>query len=159
ESATRLTTQICAAREPLSRELVVPIPVNGPSSERTGERRMKTSRHKAVAAALFTVFTVQSAAPVFAHNERIHQGMTDYAYHLTLAMAAVSAGDTTSNPLVAELAAMLSDHPDLPAFFSAAGQARPKLRALRSGLLDDPMLCFDPDLLALVDDDNDLLPD
>ena len=120
---------------------------------------MKTSRHKAVAAALFTVFTVQSAAPVFAHNERIHQGMTDYAYHLTLAMAAVSAGDTTSNPLVAELAAMLSDHPDLPAFFSAAGQARPKLRALRSGLLDDPMPCFDPDLLALVDDDNDLLPD
>ena len=120
---------------------------------------MKTSRHKAVAAALFTVFTVQSAAPVFAHNERIHQGMTDYAYHLTLAMAAVSAGDTTSNPLVAELAAMLTDHPDLPAFFSAAGQARPKLRALRSGLLDDPMPCFDPDLLALVDDDNDLLPD
>ena len=120
---------------------------------------MKTSRHKAVAAALFAVFTVQSAAPVFAHNERIHQGMTDYAYHLTLAMAAVSAGDTTSNPLVAELAAMLTDHPDLPSFFSAAGHARPKLRALRSGLLDDPMLCFDPDLLALVDDDNDLLPD
>ncbi len=120
---------------------------------------MTTSRHKAVAAALFAVFTVQSAAPVFAHNERIHQGMTDYAYHLTLAMAAVSAGDTTSNPLVAELAAMLTDHPDLPSFFSAAGQARPKLRALRSGLLDDPMPCFDPDLLALVDDDNDLLPD
>ena len=120
---------------------------------------MKTSRHKAVAAALFAVFTVQSAAPVFAHNERIHQGMTDYAYHLTLAMAAVSAGDTTSNPLVAELAAMLNDDPDLPSFFSAAEHAVPKLRHLRSGLLDDPAPCFDNDVQALVDDDNDLLPD
>ena len=120
---------------------------------------MQTSRHKAVAAALFAVLTVQSAAPVFAHNERVHQGMTDYAYHLARAMAEVAAGDTTSNPLVAELAAMLNDDPDLPSFFSAAEHAVPKLRRLRSGLPDDPALCFDNDLQALVDDDNDLLPD
>jgi hypothetical protein len=120
---------------------------------------MKSSRHTTVAAALLVVFIGQSAAPVLAHNERIHQQMTDYAYHLALAMAAVSAGDTTSNPLVAELAAMLSEDPDLPSFFAAAGLAVPKLRALRSGLPDDPWPCVDPDVNALVDDDGDSMPD
>ena len=112
---------------------------------------MKLSRRRAIAAALLAAFIGQAAAPVFAHNERIHQQMTDYAYHLALAMAAVSAGDTTSNPLVAELAAMLNEDPDLPSFFDAAGLAVPKLRALRSGLPDDPWPCVDPDVTALVD--------
>ena len=120
---------------------------------------MTISRHRTIAAALLAVFIGQAAAPVFAHNERIHQQMTDYAYHLALAMAAVSAGDTTSNPLVAELAAMLNEDPDLPSFFDAAGLAVPKLRALRSGLPDDPWPCVDPDVTALVDDDSDSLPD
>ena len=112
---------------------------------------MTISRPRTVAAALVAVFIGQAAAPVFAHNERIHQQMTDYAYHLALAMAAVSAGDTTGNPLVAELAAMLNEDPDLPSFFDAAGLALPKLRALRSGLPDDPWPCVDPDVTALVD--------
>ena len=120
---------------------------------------MTISRHRTIAAALLAVLIGQAAAPVFAHNERIHQQMTDYAYHLALAMAAVSAGDTTSNPLVAELAAMLNEDPDLPSFFDAAGLAVPKLRALRSGLPDDPWPCVDPDVTALVDDDSDSLPD
>jgi hypothetical protein len=117
------------------------------------------TRRKAVATALSVIFVTQTVAPAFAHNERIHLGITDYAYHLTLAMADVSAGDTTSNPLVAELAAMLSSDPNLPSFFAAAESARPKLRALRSGLADDPMPCIDPEVAALVDDDNDLMPD
>src|SRR5262245_6021077 len=117
------------------------------------------TRRKAVAAALSVIFISQTVAPAFAHNERIHLGITDYAYHLTIAMADVSAGDTTSNPLVAELAAMMGDNPDLPSFFTAAERAHKKLRALRSGLPDDPWPCLDQDLAALVDDNNDLMPD
>jgi hypothetical protein len=55
---------------------------------------MNASRHKALALALCTILIGQPAAPVFAHNERIHQQMTDYAYHLALAMAAVASGNT-----------------------------------------------------------------
>jgi hypothetical protein len=117
------------------------------------------TRRKAVAAALSAIFVTQTVAPAFAHNERIHLGITDYAYHLAIAMAKVSAGDTASNPLVAELGAMLGDNPNLPSFFTAAESAHLKLRSLRSGLPDDPWPCFDPELAALVDDDNDFLPD
>jgi len=53
--------------------------------------------------------------------------------------------------LVDDTAAMLNEDPDLPSFFDAAGLAVPKLRALRSGLPDDPWPCVDPDVTALVD--------
>src|SRR6185295_11593383 len=121
---------------------------------------MNASRHRALALALCAILIGQSAAPVFAHNERIHQQMTDYAYHLALAMSAVASGNTKSNALVAELGSMLGDHPDLPSFFAAARDSVPKLRELRSGLADDLKPCTDPDLKALVDDDNnDGIPD
>jgi hypothetical protein len=116
-------------------------------------------RRQAVAAALSVIFVTQTVAPAFAHNERIHLGITDYAYHLTIAMAKVSAGDTTSNPLVAELAAMMGDNPNLPAFFTAAEKAHVELRKLPSGLVDDPWPCLDQEVAALVDDNNDLMPD
>jgi hypothetical protein len=120
---------------------------------------MRSARRKAVAATLSVILTAQFAAPAFAHNERIHQGMTDYAYHLALAMRDVSVGDHTSNILVAELAAALSDDSGMASFYSAARRAVPKLRRLRSGLPDDPAPCIDPEVLALVDDDADLMPD
>ena len=85
--------------------------------------------------------------------------MTDYAYHLALAMAEVAAGNATDHALVAELAAMLDDDPDMSAFFAAASAAVPRLRALRSGLPEDTVPCFDPEVRALVDDNNDAIPD
>jgi hypothetical protein len=119
---------------------------------------MNASRHKALALALSAALIFQSVAPVFAHNERIHQEMTDYAFHLAMAMAEVSGGNSTGNALLAELSTVLSDS-GMPEFFNAAESAVPKLRALRNGLPEDPAPCIDAEVKALTDDNNDAIPD
>jgi hypothetical protein len=135
ESATRLTT-MCGARA--HRERLEDLPTQGGGGR-----------------AIYRVHC-PSAAPVFAHNERIHQ-----ADRLRLpshaAMAAVSAGDTTitrSSPSWRRCSPIIPICPRS----SAQPDSRGRSCALRSGPRR-PDACFDPDLLALVDDDNDLLPD
>jgi hypothetical protein len=52
-------------------------------------KRKAARCNRRVALVLTTALVLNAASPAFAHNERIHQAMTDYAYHLPLAMAQV----------------------------------------------------------------------
>jgi hypothetical protein len=113
--------------------------------------------------ALFVALWSCLAWPVYAHNERIHQAITDYAYHIALAMSQFPPPiGGPPNLLLNELAAALRAHPELAELYAAAQAAIPKLRALPSGLPEDPTPCnefFQNDIIALVDVDSDNIPD
>src|SRR5712692_4123942 len=71
--------------------------------------------------------------PVFAHNESVHQRMTDFAYHVMLAAANYSDGGEMSPRLRALLRGLALANPALDAFYADTSAAVPKLRALKSG--------------------------
>jgi hypothetical protein len=104
-------------------------------------RRKAAQCNRRVALVLTTALVVNVASPAFAHNERIHQAMTDYAYHLALAMAQVGGPGNANNALVSELATLLTT-PGMADFMASAAVAVPKLRNLPSGLADDPVPCL-----------------
>lgn len=86
---------------------------------------------------------------VRAHNESVHQRMTDYAYHVLLASARFSQGGEMSGRLRSVLDRLKQSNPSLTTFFADAAVAIPKLRALKSGLPLDPAPCITPALGAL----------
>src|SRR5262245_50754625 len=101
--------------------------------------------------ALLVALVSNTAAPVWAHNERVHQLITDYAYHVALAMSQFPPSSGTQPPvLLNELAALLTEHPELGTFYVAAHAAVPKLRALPSGLPEEHKPCIDVGLIPLV---------
>jgi hypothetical protein len=85
-----------------------------------------------------------------AHNESVHQRMTDFAYHALLAGARFSAGGEMSERLRVVLGALATEEPGLSSFFADAVVAVPKLRALMSGLPADNAPCVNPSLVGLV---------
>ncbi len=86
--------------------------------------------------------------PAQAHNEDVHQRMTDYAYHVLLAGAGFAAGDPMSERLRFVLQGLVTSNPGLTAFFADAAAAKPKLRALMSGLPLDQTPCATPFLVT-----------
>ncbi len=110
--------------------------------------RQNTRRSPFVAVALATILVIQS--PAFAHNESVHQRMTDYAYHVMLAAKAHADGSEMSERLRILLDRLATDDPGLHSFYSDAGQAVERLRALKSGLPVDTTTCLTPGLVNLV---------
>ena len=72
--------------------------------------------------------------PAHAHNEPVHQAMTDFAYHVLLAGERFSQGRSMSARLRSALGSLEKTNPGLTAFFADAAAAAPKLRVLQSGL-------------------------
>ena len=87
--------------------------------------------------------------PAHAHNEPVHQAMTDFAYHVLLAGERFSQGRSMSARLRSALSSLEKTNPGLTAFFADAAAAAPKLRVLQSGLPLDPTPCISPALVAL----------
>jgi hypothetical protein len=88
--------------------------------------------------------------PAWAHNESVHQRMTDYAYHVLLAQATFSQGGRMSARLRSALDSLTKSDPALAGFYADAAAAVPKLRALMSGLPVDNAPCVNPSLVSLV---------
>jgi hypothetical protein len=84
-----------------------------------------------------------------AHNEAVHQRMTDYAYHVLLAGARFSQRGPMSERLRVALRRLETSNPGLTLFFADAAVAVPKLRAMPSGLPNDPAPCVTPFLVNL----------
>jgi hypothetical protein len=82
-----------------------------------------------------------------AHNESVHQRMTDFAYHVLLAGSAFSKGERMSGRLRTLLDQLEKTDPGLTQFYADAVAAVPKLRALKSGLPNDTTPCIDPFLI------------
>jgi hypothetical protein len=89
------------------------------------------------------------ALPVQAHNEPVHQAMTDYAYHVLLAGERFAQGGRMSARLRSALSSLEKSNPGLTKFYADAAAAAPKLRALASGLPLDTTPCISPPLIAL----------
>ncbi len=81
--------------------------------------------------------------PALAHNESVHQRMTDFAYHVMLAGSRIANGEAISGRLSTVLVRMGDADPAVKTFFTDAAAAVPKLRALKSGLPTDTTLCID----------------
>lgn len=88
--------------------------------------------------------------PAWAHNESVHQRMTDFAYHVLLAEAKFSQGGPMSARLRSMLGSLSKTDPALTGFYADAAAAVPKLRALMSGLQVDNAPCVNPSLVSLV---------
>lgn len=87
--------------------------------------------------------------PARAHNEAVHQRMTDYAYHVLLAAAMFSQRGPMSKRLRTALQRLEMANPGLTRLYADAAVAVPKLRALPSGLPLDPTPCVTPFLVTL----------
>ena len=87
--------------------------------------------------------------PAQAHNEAVHQAMTDYAYHVLLAGEHFSQKLAMSDRLRVALQGLEKTNPGLTRFFADAAAAAPKLRVLQSGLPLDQTPCISPALVAL----------
>jgi hypothetical protein len=110
--------------------------------------RLGVGRSPLVAVALATLLVVPS--PALAHNESVHQRMTDYAYHVMLAAKAQAEGGAMSERLRVLLQRLATDNPGMAAFYADAGKAADRLRALKSGLRDETTACVTPGLIGLV---------
>ena len=80
--------------------------------------------------------------PARAHNEPVHQRMTDYAYHVLLAAARFSDGGPMDARLRARLTRLAMTDARAKSFYDDASKAVPKLRGLKSGLPDDATPCL-----------------
>lgn len=93
--------------------------------------------------ALFLCLSLAVPWPAFAHNESVHQRMTDFAYHVLLAGSRIANGETMSGRLSTVLVRMGEADAAVKSFFADAALAVPKLRALKSGLSSDTTPCID----------------
>lgn len=84
----------------------------------------------------------------WAHNESVHQRMTDFAYHVLLASARFSGGQTLSARLAPVMKRLADADPAVKAFYAAAIPAVKKLRELKSGLPDVALPCLDATLIT-----------
>jgi hypothetical protein len=100
-----------------------------------------------VALVLAALLAVPTSA--LAHNEAVHQRMTDYAYEVMLAMAGSANGGPMSQRLRILLNSLKSGKPAMNTFYADAATAVVGLRALKSGLPVDPAPCATPLLSAL----------
>ena len=102
--------------------------------------------------ALVALLTVMIAAPspALAHNESVHQRMTDYAYHVMLAAKARAEGGDMSERLRVLLQRLEKEHPGMKQFYAAAGTSVRQLREMKSGLPVDETSCVTQGLIALV---------
>ena len=100
-----------------------------------------------VALVLSALLVLPTAA--LAHNEAVHQRMTDYAYEVMLAMASSSTGGPMSQRLRIALLRLGTTNPAIKTFYADAAAAVPKLRALKSGLPVDTAACATPLLAGL----------
>jgi hypothetical protein len=103
----------------------------------------KIRRHSpAPALALCVLLAAPGSAR--AHNGSVHRRMTDYAYEVLLAGALFSTGQLPpgTSPVAAILDSLAGD-PDVASFYAAMAVARPKLKALPSGLDDLGLPCAD----------------
>jgi hypothetical protein len=99
--------------------------------------------------ALVMAATLVGPTSVLAHNEPVHQRMTDYAYEVMLAVASSSTGGPMSQRLRIALHRLETENPALKKFYADAAAAVGKLRALKSGLPEDPAPCATPLLSAM----------
>lgn len=95
------------------------------------------------------VLSVALALPgtAWAHNESVHQRMTDFAYHVLLASARFSGGQTVSARLAPVMKRLADADPAVKVFYAAAVPAVKKLRELKSGLPDVATLCLDAQVI------------
>jgi hypothetical protein len=102
--------------------------------------------------ALVAVLTVMIAvpSPALAHNESVHQRMTDYAYHVMLAAKAHTEGRDMPENLRALLQRLEKEQPGMRQFFTAAVESVRRLQEMKSGLPDDQTSCITPGLIAKV---------
>lgn len=108
---------------------------------------MSRGPSRCLAVALSTALALP--IPAQAHNEPVHQAMTDYAYHVILAGERFAQGGPMSARLRAALRNLERANPGLTKLFADAAAAAPKLRALASGLPLDTTPCISPALVAL----------
>src|SRR5688500_5787679 len=96
--------------------------------------------------ALVALLMVMIALPsrTFAHNESVHQRMTDYAYHVMLAAKARAEGGEMSERLRVLLQRLETEHPGMKQFYAAAGNSVKRLREMKSGLPVDDTSCITP---------------
>jgi hypothetical protein len=99
--------------------------------------------------AVVLAITLVVPYPALAHNEPVHQRMTDYAYHVLLAATRFSENGPMSERLRVALERIAIADPSAKKFYDDAAKAVPKLRALKSGLPDDPAPCVTPFLTGL----------
>jgi hypothetical protein len=102
--------------------------------------------------AVVALLTVMIALPsrTFAHNESVHQRMTDYAYHVMLAAKAHAEGGEMTERLRVLLQRLEKEHPGMTQFYAAAGKSVQRLRDMKSGLPIDNTSCLTPGLVMLV---------
>jgi hypothetical protein len=102
--------------------------------------------------ALVALLMVMIALPsrIFAHNESVHQRMTDYAYHVMLAAKAHAEDGEMSERLRVLLQRLETEHPGMKQFYAAAGNSVKRLREMKSGLPVDDTSCITPGLIMLV---------
>lgn len=99
--------------------------------------------------------------PSRAHNESVHQRMTDFAYHVLLAGARYDEGGEMAGRLRSALDNLSQADPEFATLFAAAAAAVPRLQAIQSGLPLDLAPC-DADALGVLFDGESpdwMLPD
>lgn len=79
--------------------------------------------------------------PAHAHNESVHQRMTDFAYHVLLAGARYDEGGEMAGRLRSVLDNLNQADPEFAGLFAAAAAAVPRLQAIQSGLPMDMAPC------------------
>jgi hypothetical protein len=86
------------------------------------------------------------APPAHAHNEPIHQAMTDYAYEVLLAGALYSSGTLPRGAADVEdrLRRLAIANPAMNGFYADMAKALPELRKLKSGLVGELNLLGQP---------------
>jgi hypothetical protein len=98
--------------------------------------------------ALLVLFAHASilAPPAQAHNEPIHQAMTDYAYEVLLAGALYSTGSLPGGAADVEerLRRLAIANPAMNGFYADMAKALPELRKLKSGLVGELNLLGQP---------------
>jgi hypothetical protein len=109
---------------------------------------MDYRRSPALVALLTAIIAVPS--PALAHNESVHQRMTDYAYHVMLAAKAHREGGDMPESLRALLQRLEQEQPGMRRFYAAAVDSVRRLKAMKSGLPADDTPCLTPGLIAQV---------
>lgn len=108
---------------------------------------VQRSRSSKVALVMAALLLLGPAAR--AHNEPVHQRMTDYAYHVLVAAAAFRESGPMSERLRVMLTQLAERDPAFRELFKDAARARPKLLGLKSGLPDDATPCASAYLTGL----------